>query len=154
MRREKLNVPALCAALGIVYEPTPRQAAVYAARLGPDVGYGLFADAALAPGDVIGEYAGELSSDWKPLCEGGRFNPYLLRYPRGCSLAIDAEKRGNEQRFVNHSSRPNAGRRYALRAGVLRVLFVAERPIARDEQILLDYGADYWRGRQPAALRP
>lgn len=118
------------------------------------VGRGLFASRAVAAGEILGEYTGRLTSDWKPLSRGGSFRPYLLRYPFECAFAIDAEEAGNELRFINHSTRANADRLYVLFEKIIRALFVAKRPIASGAQILMDYGPDYWRGRAPAELAP
>ena len=53
---------------------------------------------------------------------------------------IDGSSRRNLGRYINHSCRPNADA--VLRAG--RIVFVALRDIAPDEEITLDYGEDYF----------
>ena len=128
---------------------------VCVADAGPGVGRGLFAAQVLLPGAFIGEYAGVLSRDWTPVARGGRFNPYLLKYPFDCPFAIDAAARGNELRFANHSARaPNARRLFLEHGGLLRALIVASAPIAAGAQILLDYGPDYRFAAPPRELAP
>jgi hypothetical protein len=122
---------------------------------GPGVGRGLFADRALSPGELIGEYAGVLTRDWEPAGRGGRFNPYLLKYPFECAYAIDAESRGNELRFANHSAkRANAERLFLELGGLLRALIISRARIEAGGQILLDYGPDYHFEKPPAELAP
>jgi len=129
-------------------------APAYIARIDDAVGYGLYADRDVMPGEMLGEYAGRLSRDW--VAEATRpsdFNPYLLKYPFDCRYAIDAGERGNEMRFVNHSSkRKNIKRTYLFIGGMLRVIFAADKAIARHSQFLLDYGKNYWRSQSPRDL--
>lgn len=115
----------------------------YSAKISDAVGNGLFADRDFQAGEMIGEYAGVLSRDW------GEFNPYLLKYPFETPYAIDAREHGNAMRLVNHSSEnSNVSREYVLWEQVLRVIFVAQKPIKKRGQLLLDYGEAYWRGRE------
>jgi|GEM_PF-2519314 len=134
---------------------SPGPSAGYVADAGPRVGRGLFAERPIPTGTFIGEYAGVLTRDWAPVGRGGRFNPYLLKYPFESAYAIDAETRGNELRFVNHSrGGANARRVCVLFEGLLRVVFVADRVLAPDEQILIDYGPDYRFASAPEELKP
>ena len=122
---------------------------------GPGAGRGLFAERPLSAGMFIGEYAGALTRDWAPLSAGGRFNPYLLKYPFPCAWAIDAEACGNELRFANHSAKAaNAQRVFLRRGGLVRALIVARVAIAEGAQILLDYGPDYRFASPPQELAP
>lgn len=132
-----------------------RAAAVYIAKAGDAIGHGLYAERALRAGELIGEYSGVLTRDWAADVEKpADFNPYLLRYPFECALAIDARKKGGVARFINHSAKKaNVGRVYVLQGGLLRVVFVANRRIPKDAQLLLDYGKRYWRGRRPKEIR-
>jgi len=133
----------------------PPEPPVYVADAGPDVGRGLFAARVLLPGAFIGEYAGMLTRDWLPVSRGGRFNPYLLKYPFECPYAIDAETRGNELRFANHSARgANARKLFLAHGGLLRALIVASARIEPGAQILLDYGPDYRFASAPKELAP
>jgi len=132
----------------------PSSPPCFVAEAGPDVGRGLFAERPLKPGTFIGEYAGVLTKDWEPVGRG-RFNPYLLKYPFECAYAIDAETRGNELRFANHSARgANAERLFLEHEGLLRALILARAPIAAGAQILLDYGPDYRFPALPRELVP
>lgn len=113
------------------------------------VGQGLFATAALEKWDLIGEYAGSLTVGWAD----GPFNPYLLRYPFESAYAIDARERGNETRFINHSSaRPNVRRVFLFEGGLPRAVFVAAKAVAKGRQLLLDYGRRYRFDGAPETL--
>ncbi len=114
-------------------------------------GWGLFARRALRQGEALGEYSGVLVEGWR----GGRFRPYLLRFPFPFRWAVDAGPAGNELRFVNHSSRAaNLDRDFVFHDGLPRPLLIASRAIAAGEQLLLDYGPGYAFARPPLELTP
>ena len=127
----------------------------YIAKVSDKVGYGLFAHRDIKAGEMLGEYTGALTQNWAPkLRKPSDFKPYLFHFPFGSSYAIDAEKEGNEIRFINHSSfHNNAERHYVFHSKLLRVILVATRLIPRHEQILFDYGKNYWRFTSPVELR-
>ena len=128
---------------------------------------GLFATEPMEPDTLIGEYAGLLQAE----ADTGRgFDPYGLSYPSvysGGQLFVSAREYGNEMRCVNHSSRPNARFTPRVRRGILHVfcvrciwcivpspvqrhltpfdMQVTSKAIGAGEQILVDYGASYWR---------
>lgn len=131
-------------------------AATFIAAVSPEVGYGLFARRPLRAGRLIGEYAGRLTRDWaRSVRVPADFNPYLLKYPFASAYAVDAREEGNETRFINHSAaRANVRRVLVPRAGLVRVAFVAAAAVPAGAQLLLDYGAGYWRAAAPAELAP
>jgi hypothetical protein len=121
-----------------------RGADLYVAKVDEKVGFGLFADGKIKDGQLIAEYTGALRVNLSSAEQ--RRNGYLFRLPgSGNSWFIDAERDGNYARFANHSTkRPNAHVIYGYHNGYYHVLLVAGRDIAQDEQILYDYGEDYW----------
>ena len=112
------------------------------------LGFGLFADTDLAEGDLIGEYAG-MASPGNSIVD----TTYSYRYPSlqigedEVLLSIDARMMGNETRFINHSRVEVVNHEDEFFNGHWHVLFTVSRPIARGEQLLINYGDGYWEGR-------
>ncbi len=115
---------------------------IYIAKVSDYVGYGAFALEEIPPGQILGEYTGLA----RALKDADCSNLYVFNYVH--NAIIDASKRGNISRFINHSEH-GANSRYmrVLLDGVVHVILLAERTIRKDEQILLNYGADYWHHR-------
>lgn len=126
----------------------------FIAKISDDVGHGLFAAHDLEPDALIGEYTGTLTTDWKPLDQGGILKPYLFKYPFESAVAIDAQNEGNELRFMNHSKKQNVGRRYVYHRGILHAIFVAETRIKAGSQLLFEYAAGFWGASAPVEIRP
>lgn len=130
---------------GWLYADCVRQehvANVYIAKISDSVGHGAFALEDIAQGEMLGEYTG-LARAHK---NGDHANAYLFNYLK--NAVIDASKRGNFSRFVNHSTfECNVRYMRILVDDILHVILVARRKIEKDEQILLDYGLDYWQNR-------
>ena len=102
-------------------------------------GLGLFAAKPIAKKAYIVTYRGKRI----PTAEAHRREQragakYMFEINR--QWTIDGSSRRNLGRYINHSCRPNADA--VLRAG--RIVFVALRDIAPDEEITLDYGEDYF----------
>ena len=102
-------------------------------------GRGLFADAPVAAGARIIEYAGQKIS----LAEGVRRDAYYnsIGYTLLIKLQthyIDALIGGNEAIYINHSTQPNA-EAVEVRG---RVYIEALRDIAAGDEITFDYGFD------------
>lgn len=112
-------------------------------------GYGLFAETPLDEGELIGHYTGVI----RPV---SRFHPelngYCIHYPsrfwNAKYLVLDAEKEGNELRFVNHSDYPNLEVKCLLHKGMLVFCFFTKFPVVKGEQLTCYYGPDYWRSRR------
>jgi SET domain-containing protein len=72
-------------------------------------GWGLFTKGALKKGDYVGEYVGEAISqgeaDRRGLLADHRGSSYIFMV--ASDLNIDSSKKGNQTRFINHSSSPN-----------------------------------------------
>lgn len=123
---EKQNVPQLSV------RPSPLQ------------GYGLFAEETLFPLSFVGEYVGLVK---ERDTAKDRDNDYVFAYAIGAidlGYVIDAEKLGNHTRFVNHSSFPNLLSRSIVVGKSARVFYFANRKIEKGEELLLNYGPDYW----------
>ena len=139
-------------------------------KLKGKLGHGIFLHPKASPiakGEVIAAYAGEVSL--LPQNEGDNsdyvfslisdlrltrkeqqlFDPKRGFHPRRLySLDLDAHKKGNFTRFINHSSKPN------IEAHMLRtplhsceIIYIAKKTIRPGEQLLTCYEGDdnsYW----------
>lgn len=122
-------------------------------KIDDSVGYGLFARELILPGEYVAEYAGVVEQA-TPVYEGERKenglhpNDYAIEYPvldrKGFSLQVNALAEGNESRFINHSFHPNLQVEHSLIEGRWAIFFIAIREIREKEQLLFDYGDQYW----------
>ena len=97
-------------------------------------GRGVFAGRRLSNGTMLGNYCG-------PLVAGGE-GVYALKHPskNGISIVPDGNDCCRFSHFVNHSK--EAANVEISNSLVLCVI----RDIAEGEELLLDYGEEYWRG--------
>lgn len=157
------------------YEPEPNnaryisaikngyQAALYLKYINDAVGHGVFADAGLKKGDIVGEYTGTVITQQKTVgmpadqtsymfetifCYRGVFSPE--------PLIIDARNKGNFTRFINHSYTPNVEVEEVYSDSMWHLLLVASKLINKDQQLFINYGEGYWlrRGIKPIDLQP
>ncbi|OTB02193.1 hypothetical protein M426DRAFT_62690 [Hypoxylon sp. CI-4A] len=127
---------------------------------------GLFAARQLAPGSLVLPYYGVVHSSLPPHSAAHERSDYDLWLDRDGALAVDAEKAGNEARFVNDyrgvASRPNSefrecwdprrGERcmavFVLPAGKNAGKKGGSGGIAKGEEILVSYGKGFWGKRR------
>jgi uncharacterized protein len=100
-------------------------------------GLGLIATKPLKRGDFIIEYKGERISTEEADRRGGK---YL--FVVSDTKTIDGKSRENIARYINHSCAPNA--EAELDEEELRVRIYAKKKILPGEEILYDYGKEYW----------
>ena len=132
----------------------PARAPVSIRFIDARIGFGLFAERDLAEGELIGEYTGMVSTE----TTGDDFT-YLHSYPplkwgdEELLLVVDALTMGNETRFINHS---DAGGVSHLEDyyfnGHWHILFKVTAPVAKGEQLFVDYGGGYWEGARRASV--
>ena len=102
-------------------------------------GLGLFATKAIARTDYIITYRGRrIPTDEAHARESRSGAKYMFEINR--KWTIDGSSRRNLARYTNHSCKPNA--EAVLRKG--RIVLVALRRIAAEEEITLDYGEEYF----------
>ncbi|KAI0894592.1 hypothetical protein F4806DRAFT_110740 [Annulohypoxylon nitens] len=126
---------------------------------------GLFAARQLPPGSLILPYYGVVHSSLPPFCMAHEQSDYDLWLDRDAALAVDADKAGNEARFVNDyrgiAARPNSEFKecWDLRRGErCMAVFVlpagknagkkAGAGIGKGEEILVSYGKGFWSKRR------
>ncbi|KAK9836102.1 hypothetical protein WJX81_001391 [Elliptochloris bilobata] len=118
---------------------------------GDECGRGAFALQRIKRGTCIGEYEGELLDEehfWARYPSGTA--DYCMRIDR--TWTLDALARAGDDStfsacFINHSrQRWNVRRRIYRRDR--RILLFTARDIAEHEELLLDYGSQFWHGRE------
>lgn len=122
---------------------------VYVKWIDALVGYGLFAGEDIPPYSFIGEYTGVVRKRKNSLDIS---NNYIFGYVAGNSetpFVIDAQKKGNYTRFINHSDHPNLYSTWLIAQGLCHVILVSHNAIPKDSQLFYDYGPLYWKKRTP-----
>lgn len=115
---------------------------VYVAHINNHVGFGTFADRDIQTGEVIDIYAGTFKSVFTMPSKNGAYAWQLSHY-----TAVDATDECNELRYVNHSYiRDNVEPKWVPIDEVLQVIYVAKKPILKDEQLFVNYTQYYWDG--------
>lgn len=112
------------------------------------LGLGLFAGEDIPEETLVGEYTGLVKK--RTLFVSARRDyvgeytipGYPVRY------IIDAEYYGSLLRYVNHADNPNVYSISVIIDDILRIFFVAKRPLQAGEQLFLDYGPHYWKWRK------
>lgn len=106
-------------------------------------GYGLIASSYIPAGTFVMEYVGEVlnskqfekrANDYSKLMNA---HYYFMALSSDC--VIDATKKGNISRFINHSCDPNAETQKWTVNGELRIGFFSKKPIMPDEEVTFDY---------------
>ena len=116
-------------------------APLYIACINKKIGNGAFADSDIKEGEFIGTYTGKIYDTFHmPYKESALYGWALPNI-----LGVDGYKQGNELRFVNHSYEPNVTIKYVPVNDQWHVVYIAKRPIVRNEQLLVNYGPNYWR---------
>lgn len=111
------------------------------------VGLGVFTAQDLKPLTYIGEYTGVVRAR---NTQRDLRNDYVFRYVESRFFApflIDAEKRGNFCRFLNHSDEPNLLSRSLIVDQCFHIIFFTKKAIEAGEQLTYDYGPYYWKKR-------
>ncbi|MDC7233130.1 MAG: SET domain-containing protein-lysine N-methyltransferase [Spirochaetales bacterium] len=127
-------------------------------RVSEDVGYGLFAESDLGPGDLLAEYAGVVQPGEDLVADPeqaespaeGYETDYTWDYPdawyEDLLFEVNAGKMGNELRYINHSFEANLAVEHCLVDNRWVIFFVAQQFIPSGTQLTVDYGEEYWSG--------
>ena len=106
-------------------------------------GQGAVASSTLQPGQLIGEYTGEvLDPVSSPSIRRSRDDGAYF-FDLNChGLVVDASRRGNLSRFINHAASPsnNVLARVTAAGGLRKILLYAACSVDEGEALLLDYG--------------
>lgn len=149
-------------------------------KLSNDLGYGIFLHPKAKPiqkGQIIAPYAGEvillaqneeddsayafdiLSDIQLSKEEQAKFDPTKRYHPRRLyCVKLDACKKGNFTRFINHSEKPNViaemfsipKNNFGLEPSAVEIFYMAKKTIHPGEQLLVNYedGEDSYWGAQ------
>jgi len=187
IRASKKKLKALAELISIEREGLPKH--LVCKKLPEDLGRGIFLHPLAKPilkGEIIAPYSGEISllpqtlpddsayafaplsdilitkEEHRSLGSSLPYHPKRLYW-----LNIDAEKKGNFTRFINHSEKPNViaelfsipPNSFGLEPVPIEVLYLAKKRIEPGEQLLINYeGEDksYWSaiGIKPLRVTP
>lgn len=111
-----------------------------------EMGIGVFTKQAIPKGTVLGLYSGVVRCHDQLTPAQKQYSNFLFKHPEHGEFCVDASTDGNWTRFLNHSCEPNCTFARALRCGYTRVIYVRTgRQILAGEQLLADYGWDYFQ---------
>ena len=144
------------------YEPLIKQnyeSPWYMKYISDRIGYGIFADDDIQPGQLIAEYLGIITT--KEIMMQNSY--YDMKYTWSIPAApyssdpsfiiyVDAKKSCNFTRFINHDYKPNVQAVIIYAQDGWHMLYVACKPIKKDGQLLVDYGKGYWANAAPDDL--
>jgi len=176
-KKNLMEMGAVCREIGIVGLPNH----LVVRKLQGKLGFGVFLHPEAKPilrGEVIAPYAGEVivapqnigdNSDYVfslisrirlSRAEQRMFDPKSSFHPRRLySLDLDAGKKGNFTRFINHSTKPNV-EAHLLKVprnsvgpapSLFEMVYIAKKKIRPGEQLLVCYEGDdrsYWGALQ------
>lgn len=106
--------------------------------------FGLVADEDIPENSFIIEYVGEVIDKSQLQIRQAEYSNLEFNYLMQLDAAhvIDATKKGNKARFINHSCDANACAEKWIVNGKLRIGIFSCQPIKINEEITIDYGVD------------
>ena len=110
-------------------------------------GWGVMATKDIAEGELVVEYVGEVidTDSWEARKKAlGRFE-HMYFMALNADEVVDASRKGNIARFINHSCRPNLAVEKWYVNRVPRLGLWAKRPITAGEELSYDYKVK-WSG--------
>jgi SET domain-containing protein len=130
-------------------KPRPRR---FAVRRSPIHGKGVFALRPIPKGTRIIEYKGERISHEEAderYSELHANSPHTMLFTVNDDIVIDATRRGNSARWINHSCAPNC----EIEDEDDRIFIEARRDIRRGEELSYDYNLQLGEPHTKAAKR-
>ncbi|MFZ4772545.1 MAG: SET domain-containing protein-lysine N-methyltransferase [Chlamydiia bacterium] len=111
--------------------------------ISPTMGNGVFVNEPVKKGAFLCEYTGLITHEDK-IDPDNRYVFNLMVGDDETGFVIDARHSGNVARTINHSDKPNVEAVTIFIDGQPRVVYTAFRDIKKGEELLVDYGEDYW----------
>ena len=140
---------------GILWQTKLLREGIRPLRLGVDIevrgsdrkGRGLYALRSIEAGTLVGRYEGPVMSASAYLADESSSGMYAMEMANGDVIDGEDEKRSSFVRFINHSKRKaNCQSQDVFDEddpfGAVYIETI--RDIECDEELLFDYGADYW----------
>lgn len=124
----------------------------YSVRNSPIHGRGVFALTSISKGTRIVEYKGELITDDEADCRYAHLHehsPHTMLFSLENNLVIDATRRGNSGRWINHSCAPNC----QVEEEGTKIFIDARRDIRPGEELTYDYNLQLGETHTRAAQR-
>ncbi|MDI9819279.1 MULTISPECIES: SET domain-containing protein-lysine N-methyltransferase [unclassified Legionella] len=122
------------------------------------IGCGVYSRKLIREGEAVCVYYGKKSSD--PINKRYYFNPEI----DVLNLGVDAREYGNIARFVNHAPASDNSDCSLIKAnlvakrdvlnGIENIVYYALRDIIKGEQLLIDYGVEYFEHMEPFRFTP
>lgn len=117
------------------------------------VKFGVFAEKKIPPCAFVGEYTGIIQERRKKELQGKVYCARYTVWEMGRrQFIIDAEKKGNFTRFINHSATPNLALQSVYWRGMPRMIFVALKEIEKGSQLTFDYGTFFWKEQKQTPI--
>lgn len=111
------------------------------------IGWGVFAAKNFKPREFIIEYTGKVRARVRQDKKNAYCFEYVVAPHVPTRYTIDAQDQGGIGRFINHSAAPNLCSTLATSEWISHVILIANRSIQEGEQLVYDYGPDYWSCR-------
>lgn len=108
-----------------------------------DAGLGLFSRVTIRAGDTIGRYTGQVITDRQTYSPKYQDSRYVLWVCKDCNIVGEGPL-ANHTRYINHAADPNARIVTSTRWKTARI--EAIKRITPGQEVLIDYGPDYWEG--------
>ncbi|RKP20375.1 hypothetical protein ROZALSC1DRAFT_12773 [Rozella allomycis CSF55] len=105
-------------------------------------GYGLFSNINFKANDLVIEYVGELigqkvADKRESYYDKNGIGCYMFRLDD--DVIIDATRKGNAARFINHSCKPNCHAKISTIEGTKKVIIYASKNIYLGDELTYDY---------------
>jgi len=109
-----------------------------------DAGWGVYTKHALKKGDFVHEYVGEMISQEEAERRGIIYDKMNMSYLFNLTsdFVVDASRKGNKTRYINHSSKPNCEPKMITVNGDIRIGLFAKEDIDAQSELFFDYRYD------------
>lgn len=104
-----------------------------------DAGFGVYTKHALKKGEFVHEYVGEVISQEEAERRGIIYDKLNMSYLFNLSsdFVVDASRKGNKTRYINHSSNPNCEPKMITVNGDIRIGLFAKEDIDAQSEVRL-----------------